>query len=115
ETSNMFVTGPNVIKAVTHEDVTFEELGGAMAHNARSGDAHFATDNEEECLYVIRRLLSFMPSNNLEDPPVTTCDDDHGRMDPELNDIIPDSPNKPYDMKEVIHRIVDSGDFFEVQ
>jgi acetyl-CoA carboxylase carboxyltransferase component len=115
ETSNMFVTGPNVIKAVTHEDVTFEELGGAMAHNAKSGVAHFATDNEEECLYVIRRLLSFMPQNNLEDPPIAASADDPGRMDPELNEIVPDNPNKPYDMKEIIQRIVDDGDFFEVQ
>ncbi len=114
ETSNMFITGPNVIKAVTHEDVTFEELGGAMTHNSKSGVAHFATDNEEECLYVIRRLLSFMPPNNLEDPPVVPTTDDPERMDPELNEIIPDSPNKPYDMKEVISRIVDDGDFFEI-
>jgi acetyl-CoA carboxylase carboxyltransferase component len=114
ETSNMFITGPSVIKAVTHEDVTFEELGGAMVHNAKSGVAHFATDNEEECLYVIRRLLSFMPSNNLEDPPIGRSADDPGRMESELNDIVPDNPNKPYDMKEVIARIVDGGDFFEV-
>jgi len=114
ETSNMFVTGPNVIKAVTHEDVTFEELGGAMTHNAKSGVAQFATDNEEECLYTIRRLLSFMPLNNLEDPPIVACSDDVARMDPELNDIVPDNPNKPYDMKEVIRRIVDEGDFLEV-
>jgi acetyl-CoA carboxylase carboxyltransferase component len=100
---------------VTHEDVTFEELGGAMAHNAKSGVAHFATDNEEECLYVIRRLVSFMPQNNLEDPPLVPCADDPARMDPELNDIVPDNPNKPYDMKEVIGHIVDNGDFFEVQ
>jgi acetyl-CoA carboxylase carboxyltransferase component len=114
ETSNMFITGPSVIKAVTHEDVSFEELGGAMTHNSRSGVAHFATDNEEECLYVIRRLLSFMPLNNLEDPPSVTPTDDPGRMDEELNEIVPDNPNKPYDMKEVISRIVDNGDFFEI-
>src|SRR5689334_9204655 len=114
ETSNMFITGPSVIKAVTHEDVTFEELGGAMTHNTKSGVAHFATDNEEEALYVIRRLLSFLPQNNLEDPPVVPSADDPNRMDPELDDLIPDNPNKPYDMKEVIRRIVDGGDFFEV-
>ena len=114
DTSNMFITGPSVIKAVTHEDVTMEDLGGAMAHNSKSGVAQFAAENEEECLYIIRRLLSFMPQNNLEDPPLATCVDDPGRMDPELNDIVPDNPNKPYDMKEVIARIVDSGDFFEV-
>jgi acetyl-CoA carboxylase carboxyltransferase component len=114
ETSNMFITGPSVIKAVTHEDVSFEALGGAMTHNSRSGVAHFATDNEEECLYVIRRLLSFMPPNNLEDPPNVTPMDDPGRMDEELNEIVPDNPNKPYDMKEVISRIVDNGDFFEI-
>jgi len=114
ETSNMFITGPSVIKAVTHEDVSFEELGGAVAHNAKSGVAQFATENEEECLYTIRRLLSFMPQNNLEDPPVVACNDDPGRMDSELNEIVPENPNKPYDMKEVIRRIVDNGDFFEV-
>ena len=114
ETSNMFITGPSVIKAVTHEDVTFEELGGAMTHNTKSGVAHFATDNEEEALYTIRRLLSFLPQNNLEDPPVVPSPDDPNRMDVELNDLIPDNPNKPYDMKEVIRRIVDGGDFFEV-
>lgn len=114
DTSNMFITGPSVIKAVTHEDVTFEDLGGAYAHSSKSGVAHFATENEEECLYVIRRLLSFMPQNNLEDPPTLASSDDPGRMDPELNDIIPDNPNKPYDMKEVIQRVVDNGDFFEI-
>jgi acetyl-CoA carboxylase carboxyltransferase component len=114
ETSNMFITGPNVVKAVTHEDVTFEELGGAWAHSSKSGVAHFATDNEEECLYVIRRLLSFMPQNNLEDPPTTAPTDDPNRMDSELNEIVPENPNKPYDMKEVIHRIVDNEDFFEI-
>jgi acetyl-CoA carboxylase carboxyltransferase component len=114
ETSNMFITGPSVIKAVTHEDVTFEELGGAVTHSTKSGVAHFAAENEEECLYIIRRLLSFMPQNNLEDPPLVPPTDDPGRMDPELNEIIPDNPNKPYDMKEVITRIVDNGDFFEI-
>jgi acetyl-CoA carboxylase carboxyltransferase component len=114
ETSNMFVTGPSVIKAVTHEDVSFEELGGAMTHNSKSGVAHFATDNEEECLYVVRRILSFLPQNNLEDAPMGPTSDDPGRMDLELIGIVPDNPNKPYDMKEVISRIVDNEDFFEI-
>lgn len=114
ETSNMFITGPSVIKAVTHEDVTMEELGGALVHNTKSGVAHFAAENEEESLYIVRRLLSFMPQNNLEDPPVVSTSDDPGRMDPELNDLIPDNPNKPYDMKDVISRIVDGADFFEI-
>ncbi len=114
DTSNMFITGPAVIKAVTHEDVTFEELGGALAHSSKSGVAQFAAENEEEALYYVRRLLSFFPQNNLEDPPTIACTDDPMRMDPELNHIIPDNPNKPYDMKEVITRIVDNGDFFEV-
>ncbi len=115
ETSHMFITGPSVIKAVTHEDVTFEELGGAMTHNAISGVAHFAAENDEECLYLIRKLLSYIPQNNLEDPPVVPPTDDPNRMDEALNSIIPDNPNKPYDMKEVIRRIVDNGEFFEVQ
>ncbi|MBI2938955.1 MAG: methylmalonyl-CoA carboxyltransferase, partial [Chloroflexi bacterium] len=114
DTSNMFITGPNVIKAVTHEDVTFEQLGGAMTHNITSGVAHFAAENEEECLYLIRRLLSFLPSNNVDDPPSVTPADDPMRMDDELNSVIPDNPNRPYDMRDVIHRIVDDGDFFEV-
>lgn len=115
ETSNMFITGPSVIKAVTHEDVTFEELGGAGVHNEKSGVAHFATENDEEALFTIRRLLSFLPQNNLEDPPTTTSSDDPGRLDLELNQIVPENPNKPYDMRDVIARIVDNGDFFEVQ
>ncbi len=114
DTSNMFITGPNVIKAVTHEDVTFEQLGGAMTHTSISGVAHFAAENEDECLYLIRRLLSFLPSNNLEDAPAVETDDDPNRMDDELNAVIPDNPNHPYDMKEVINRIIDNSDFFEV-
>jgi len=113
-TSHMFLTGPNVIKAVTHEDVTFEQLGGAMTHNSLSGVAHFASDNEEQCLYLLRRILSFIPQNNAEDPPVIECTDDPMRMDEELNSIVPDNPNKPYDMKDIIHRVVDHGDFLEV-
>ncbi len=113
-TSYMFVTGPNVVKAVTHEDVTFEELGGAMVHNAISGVAHFAAENEVECLQLIRKLLSYVPSNNMEDPPAVPPTDDPNRMDDELNSIVPDSPTKSYNMKEVIRRVVDHGEFLEV-
>ncbi|MBN2565746.1 MAG: methylmalonyl-CoA carboxyltransferase, partial [Candidatus Eisenbacteria bacterium] len=98
-TSYMFLTGPDVIKTVVHEEVTHEELGGAPVHNARSGVAHFAHASEAETLSEIRRLLSFLPSNNTEDPPVKTPTDDPDRRDQELDDIVPDSPNKPYDMK----------------
>jgi propionyl-CoA carboxylase beta chain len=113
-TSYMFVTGPNVVKTVTHEEVTAEELGGAMTHASRSGVAHFACENEVQCLQYIRRLMSFIPSNNMDDPPVTQPKDDSGRMDPALDAIIPENPSKPYDMKEVITKVVDDGDFFEV-
>ncbi|MBM3134095.1 MAG: methylmalonyl-CoA carboxyltransferase, partial [Chloroflexi bacterium] len=106
-TSHMFITGPEVIKAVTQEEVTFEELGGAMTHNSISGVAHFAADSEEECLYLVRRLLSYIPSNNVEDPPYVPPTDDPLRMDEELNNIIPENPNKPYDMHEIIRRVVD--------
>jgi propionyl-CoA carboxylase beta chain len=114
QTSYMFVTGPNVVKTVTHEEVTSEELGGAMTHASRSGVAHFACTNEVECLQSIRRLLGFLPSNNVDDPPVVACTDDAGRRDAGLDSIIPASPTTPYDMKEVIRRVVDGGDFFEV-
>jgi propionyl-CoA carboxylase beta chain len=113
-TSYMFVTGPNVVKTVTHEEVTAEELGGAMTHASRSGVAHFACENEVQCLQYIRRLMSFIPSNNMDDPPVTQPKDDSGRMDPALDAIIPENPSKPYDIKEVITKVVDDGDFFEV-
>ena len=113
-TSHMFITGPEVIKAVTQEEVTFEELGGAMTHNSISGVAHFAADSEEECLYLVRRLLSYIPSNNVEDPPYVPPTDDPLRMDEELNHIIPENPNKPYDMHEIIGRVVDNGEFLEV-
>jgi len=115
DTSYMFVTGPNVVKTVTHEDVTFETLGGAMVHNSMSGVAHFALNSEEECLMSIRRLVSFLPSNNLDDPPFGPTDDPAGRMDDDLNTIVPEVPTKGYDMKTVIHKIVDGGDFMEVQ
>ncbi|NOZ06140.1 MAG: acyl-CoA carboxylase subunit beta, partial [Chloroflexi bacterium] len=113
--SYMFVTGPDVVKTVTHEEVTFEELGGAMTHNSRSGVAHFAADNEEQGLQFIRELLSYIPQNNMEDPPYRTPSDDPLRMDTDLDTLVPDNPNRPYDMKEIIRRVVDDGEFFEVQ
>jgi acetyl-CoA carboxylase carboxyltransferase component len=115
DTSYMFVTGPDVVRAVTHEDVTFEQLGGAGVHNSTSGVAHFAANNEEECVNMIRKLLSYLPQNNTEDPPHMTTADDPIRADTELDTLIPDSPNKPYDMKEIIQHVVDNGEFFEVQ
>jgi len=114
DTSYMFITGPDVIKTVTHEEVTFEQLGGAMTHNATSGVAHFAAASEEECLQTIRDLLSYLPSNNLEDPPVRPTTDDPQRMEEALNTIVPDNPNKPYDIKEIIRLVVDEGTFLEV-
>ncbi len=113
-TSYMFVTGPNVVKTVTHEEVSSEDLGGAMTHAGKSGVAHFACENEEECLKSIRRLVSFIPSNNLDDRPRIEPKDSSNRKEEKLNALIPENPNKPYDMKEVIHLIVDDGDFFEV-
>ena len=113
-TSQMFITGPAVIKSVTAEEVTAEELGGAMTHNSRSGVAHFAAENEQDCIDQIRYLLSFLPSNNLEDPPIIDTGDDADRMEDSLNSIIPDNPNAPYDMKDVIRAIVDNGEFYEV-
>jgi propionyl-CoA carboxylase beta chain len=114
-TSYMFVTGPNVVKTVTHEDVTFEELGGAMTHATKSGVAHFACENEVACLQSIRTLLGYIPLNNLDDPPRKTSSDDPQRMDKSLDTLVPENPNKPYDMKDVINKIVDDGIFFEVQ
>lgn len=113
-TSQMFITGPAVIKSVTAEEVTAEELGGAMTHNSRSGVAHFAAEDEKDCIEQIRYLLSFLPSNNLEDAPIVFNNDDPDRQDEELNTIIPDNPNAPYDMKDVIRMIVDNGEFYEV-
>jgi propionyl-CoA carboxylase beta chain len=115
ETSHMFITGPDVIRTVTGEEVAFEELGGAMTHNSKSGVAHFASEDEEACLEDARYLMSFLPQNNLELPPKVDTGDPHDRMDLELDKVVPDSPNKPYDMREVIGRIVDDGEFFEVQ
>ncbi|MCE5285400.1 MAG: methylmalonyl-CoA carboxyltransferase [Pelosinus sp.] len=113
-TSQMFITGPAVIKSVTAEEVTAEQLGGAMTHNSTSGVAHFAADNDEQCLEMVRYLLSFLPSNNLDDAPVLANTDDINRMDETLDTIIPDNPNQPYDMKEVIASVVDDGEFLEV-
>jgi propionyl-CoA carboxylase beta chain len=113
-TAYMFVTGPQVVKAVTREDVSFEDLGGAEVHASRSGIAHFVAADDEECLLLIRRLLGFFPSNNLEDPPRHTPADDPGRADASLDDLVPDDPAKPYDMHEVIRRVVDDADFLEV-
>jgi len=113
ETSYMFITGPAVIKAVTGEDVSFEELGGAMTHNQKSGVSHFACENDEDALDQIKRLLSYLPSNNMEDPPIIDTGDDRNRIDPLLDTIIPDQSNKSYDMKDVIRSIVDNGEFFE--
>jgi propionyl-CoA carboxylase beta chain len=114
ETSYMFVTGPDVIKTVTHEDVTKEDLGGAMTHNQRSGVAHFAVDNDEACIALIRELLSFMPGNNLDDPPRMTTDEPVDRQDLALDTLIPPSPNQPYDMLDLIHTVADDGYFLEV-
>jgi propionyl-CoA carboxylase beta chain len=114
ETSHMFITGPDVIKTVTGEEPTFEELGGAMTHNTKSGVAHFASDDEDACLEDTRYLFSFLPQNNLESPPRVLPSDDPGRMDEELDHVVPDNPNKPYDMRDVARLIVDDGEFFEV-
>ncbi|GAB4439829.1 MAG: acyl-CoA carboxylase subunit beta [bacterium] len=113
-TSYMFITGPEVIKAVTGEEVTFEKLGGAMAHNATSGCAHFASENDEACLKDIRRLLSFLPQNNMEEAPLVQCNDPIDRIDMSIRDIIPESPNKSYNIKDIITKVVDNGDFMEV-
>jgi propionyl-CoA carboxylase beta chain len=114
ETSHMFITGPDVIKTVTGEETSFEELGGAMTHNTRSGVAHFASDDEEACLEDARYLMSFLPQNNLELPPRVEPTDDPDRMDEDLDHVVPDNPNKPYDMRDVVHHVVDDGEFFEV-
>ena len=114
-TSYMFITGPDVIKLVTHEEVTKDQLGGAATHNETSGVAHFKCRDDAECLSMVRELLSFMPSNNLEDPPRRPCTDPIDRADEKLDTIIPDQSNLPYDMKDVIHAVVDDGYFFEVQ
>jgi propionyl-CoA carboxylase beta chain len=115
DTSYMFITGPDVIKTVTHEDVTKDELGGAMTHNAKSGVAHFAADSDEHALRLTRELLSFIPSNNMDDPPFVATDDPADRTDEALNTIVPESANQPYDIRDIVHKVVDEGYFFEVQ
>src|ERR1700726_3624025 len=114
ETSHMFITGPDVIRTVTGEEVEFEELGGAMTHNTKSGVAHFASDDEDACLEDCRYLISFLPQNNLQTTPRVQPTDDPLRMDPALDTVVPDNPNKPYDMRSVVRLIVDDGEFFEV-
>jgi propionyl-CoA carboxylase beta chain len=114
QTSYMFVTGPDVIKTVTHEDVTKEDLGGAMTHNEKSGVAHFAVNDDAECIALIRELLSFMPGNNLDDPPRKPTGDPADREDESLDTLVPASPNQPYDMLDLIHTIADEGYFLEV-
>ncbi|MFQ5875206.1 MAG: acyl-CoA carboxylase subunit beta, partial [Dehalococcoidia bacterium] len=110
----MYITGPDVVKAVTGEEVTHEELGGALSNATKSGVAHFAYDSEEECLKQVRRLLGYLPRNNMEDPPRDITTDSPERADEELRGIVPDDPSKPYDMKQIIARVVDNGDFMEV-
>jgi len=114
DTSYMFITGPDVIKTVTHEEVTKEALGGAVTHNSVSGVAHFAADSDEHALRIVRELFSFIPSNNLEDPPRVDVSDPIDRVEPGLNDIVPEASNQPYDIRDVINHVVDDGYFFEV-
>ncbi|MDM7921458.1 MAG: acyl-CoA carboxylase subunit beta, partial [Pyrinomonadaceae bacterium] len=115
DTSYMFITGPDVIKTVTHEEVTKDELGGAMTHNERSGVAHFAADSDEHALRITRELLSFMPSNNMENPPFVATADPANRTDEALNTIVPESSNQPYDIRDIINTVVDDNYFFEIQ
>jgi acetyl-CoA carboxylase carboxyltransferase component len=115
ETSHMFITGPEVIETVLGQKVNFENLGGALVHSQTSGVAHFIADNEEECIVIIKKLLSYLPSNNMEDPPIVETGDDPNRIDEHLAEIVPDNPDKPYDVKEIILGVVDNGDFLEVQ
>lgn len=114
-TSYMFVTGPRVVKTVTGEVVSDEELGGASIHGTKSGVAHFIAEDENEGILLLRKLISYLPQNNLEDPPVSSCDDPIDRLDDALNEIVPENPNKPYDVKDVIHSVVDYNEFLEVQ
>jgi propionyl-CoA carboxylase beta chain len=113
-TGQMYITGPDVVKAVTEEEITHEELGGAMVNARKAGNCHFVADSDKECLEMIRRLLSFLPQNNMEGPPAVDTRDDPNRMDEELLDIVPEEPSKSYDMKEIITRVIDDGDFMEV-
>jgi propionyl-CoA carboxylase beta chain len=115
DSSYMFITGPDVIKTVTHETVTKDELGGAMTHNAKSGVAHFAADDDEHCLRLTRELFSFIPSNNMENPPFVPTVDPSNRTDEKLNSIVPEFSNQPYDIRDIIHNVVDENYFFEVQ
>ena len=115
DSSYMFVTGPDVIKTVTHEEVTKEELGGAMTHNSKSGVAHFTGDDDEQTLQMIRELMGYLPGNNMEDPPRYPSTDDINREDKKLDSVVPADPNKPYDMNEIISAVVDNQNFFEVQ
>ena len=115
DTSYMFITGPDVIKTVTHEEVTKDELGGALTHNSKSGVAHFAADSDEHALRITRELISFIPSNNMEDPPFAATEDPVTRIDKELNTLVPENANMPYDIRDIIRRVVDDGYFFEVQ
>lgn len=115
ETSYMFVTGPDVIKTVTNEDVTKEDLGGAMTHNKQSGVAHFTAENDEQAVMMLRELMSFLPSNNMEDPPQKVCTDDLSRTEPKLDNVVPTDPNKPYNMFDIILPVIDNAHFLEVQ
>lgn len=115
DTAYMFITGPDVIKTVTHEEVTKDELGGALTHNSKSGVAHFAADSDEHALRITRELISFIPANNMEDPPFAATDDPVTRIDKELNTLVPENANMPYDIRDIIRRVVDDGYFFEVQ
>src|SRR5712691_7481096 len=115
DTSYMFITGPDVIKATTHEEVTMQDLGGADTHSTRSGVCHLEASDDESALLTIRELLSYMPSNNLEDPPFLANNDDPNRRDEALDSIVPENPNKPYEMRDIITRVVDDGHFFEIQ
>jgi propionyl-CoA carboxylase beta chain len=115
DSSYMFITGPDVIKTVTHEDVTKDELGGAMTHNRISGVAHFIAENDQHALQLVRELLSFIPSNNLDDSPILPTSDPVDRQDESLNTVVPNASNQPYDIRDIIHRIADDQYFFEVQ
>jgi len=114
KTAHMFITGPSVIKTVTGEETSFEELGGAMTNNAKSGNAHFACENDEDAIDQVKMILSYLPANNLEDPPFINNGDDIGRLCPELDTIIPDDPKAGYDMKDVIQSVFDNGEFLEI-
>jgi propionyl-CoA carboxylase beta chain len=114
DTSNMFVTGPDVVKTVTHEQVTQEDLGGALTHASTSGVAHFAADGEEDAVFLVQKLLSYLPANNTVDPPVIRREDDPLRTDMALDGIVPEEPNKPYDIREIISKVVDNGEFLEI-